>query len=141
MNTKSGRKEKVYRMAQLNGLIHIYQEEKSMKKLNKVWLGLGALLVFAGCSSVDALEQKTSEPIQEPVYVEDMPSEAMDDPFYGIDDDQRVLVLPDGGMLTGSGIVNVYDEDGNVTESYDLDNDPNSMTVQEAREKLLENQR
>ncbi len=33
MNTKSGRKEKVYRMAQLNGLIHIYQEKYTMNRL------------------------------------------------------------------------------------------------------------
>ena len=45
MNTKSGRKEKVYRMAQLNGLIHIYQEKLKISQNKLLWLCLEALQV------------------------------------------------------------------------------------------------
>lgn len=68
---------------------------------------------------------------------EEIPAEAMDDPFYGMDDSDLVLPLEDGSYLMGEGIVDVVslEDPDRVIESYDLQNDPRAITVAEARER------
>lgn len=81
----------------------------------------------SGSEDGGAIIEKTAE----------IPAEAMDDPFYGMDDSDLVLPLEDGSYLMGEGIVDVVslEDPDKVIESYDIQNDHRSITVAEARER------
>ncbi|MDQ0361793.1 hypothetical protein [Breznakia pachnodae] len=69
--------------------------------------------------------------------------EELDEYFSGLDDDQLILEMPEGGFLysidnptPGVADAIVTDEDGTSIE-YDVDTDPNSETVAEAKVRML----
>lgn len=57
-----------------------------------------------------------------------------DNPFSAISQDDKVLQLPDGGFVSGTGKVEIFSINDLETpiQELDLDNDPNAMTVDEA---------
>lgn len=59
------------------------------------------------------------------------------DYFYDLNENDKILELPDGGFLYGSAII-TDNEDSTITEAYDSLTDENSITVKEAREILKE---
>lgn len=115
---------------------------------------------MSGCSSSTATEESAPASEKEPIIEENETStssgEWIDheqedgtivytkkteygDPFDGLDENTKVLPLPGGGMLFGSGEAKLYDENGNLLEVYDPETDPDSITVKEARERLKDN--
>ncbi|MCF0259361.1 MAG: hypothetical protein HUJ54_05825, partial [Erysipelotrichaceae bacterium] len=55
-------------------------------------------------------------------------------PFSGADPNAKVLQLPDGGFIIGTGTVKIFSLDDleNPAQEIDLDNNPNTMSVEEA---------
>lgn len=62
--------------------------------------------------------------------------------FSGLDDNESVIELPNGGYIYGHGEVKIFDYsdyiEGNLVpiETYDLNNDTNKITIEEAKQKL-----
>lgn len=60
-----------------------------------------------------------------------------DELFGDLSEDTKVLELPAGGFVSGSGNIEISDLDGNIIEIYNVDTDPNSISVKEAKEKIF----
>lgn len=62
--------------------------------------------------------------------------------FSGLDDNESVIELPNGGYIYGHGEVKIFDYsdyiEGNLVpiETYDLNNDTNKITIEEAKQQL-----
>lgn len=109
-----------------------------MKLNNYLKRGLASLTV---CSLVllGALSQLNAEEVKDHQNndIEIVKSETTnekDNPFSKINPNDKVVRLPDGGFISGTGQVEIFSVDdlNNPTEIIDLDNDPNTMSVQEA---------
>ena len=62
--------------------------------------------------------------------------------FSGLDDNESVIELPNGGYIYGHGEVKIFDYsdyiEGNLVpiETYDLNNDTNKITIEDAKQQL-----
>lgn len=84
-------------------------------------------------------KNESSTEVSEDVWTE----EELDEYFSHVDDSELILFLPDGGYIysrtdPSPGVADaiLHDENGNPIE-YDIDTDPNSETVAEAKQRML----
>lgn len=70
----------------------------------------------------------STESFETEQYIEDI--------FSGMNDSDKVLEAPRGGYFSGEGDINGYDESGNLIITHNVETDPNSITVAEAKEKI-----
>lgn len=57
--------------------------------------------------------------------------------FAQLDDDEKILPLPDGGYLYGQATISDSEDTTIVLEEYDSETDTSSITVKEAKEDFL----
>ncbi|NBA39235.1 hypothetical protein [Enterococcus hirae] len=67
-------------------------------------------------------------------------SQVVHDRFSHLKDTDSLLVLPDGGFLHGEAIVTSRENPDQVVARYNSDNDPNAITVSQARKGIKENE-
>lgn len=82
-------------------------------------------------------EQPVSASTPEPeVYTEPVPEEAKDNPFANLEEGEKIYPLPEGGFISGNGTVQIFSLDDLETpiETIDLDNDPGTVSAEEAYE-------
>lgn len=93
----------------------------------------------------DLEDDNTSEEVssEEPCVKEESfiyTEEYLEEYFSDIDNADKVLRMPEGGFLSGPGEAVLSDADGNVLARYNVETDPNSETVAEAKQRLLREQ-
>lgn len=111
-----------------------------MKKtrLLSIAILLGILIIPANevfATHTDENDTKKNETQEEKIRIEE---ERLDVAFSDEEDTDLVLELPDGGIISGPGDFKVYDLDGNLIETYNIETDPNSVTVEEYKADRLE---
>lgn len=104
-----------------------------MKCLNKIWKSILSLLLFLlAFTQIDLINAKENENI--PREIEML--------FSGLDDNESVIELPNGGYIYGNGEVKIFDYldyiEGKLVpiETYDLNKDINKITVEDAKQQL-----
>lgn len=104
-----------------------------MKCLNKIWKSILSLLLFLlAFTQIDLINAKENENI--PREIEML--------FSGLDDNESVIELPNGGYIYGNGEVKIFDYldyiEGKLVpiETYDLNKDLNKITVEDAKQQL-----
>lgn len=104
-----------------------------MKCLNKIWKSILSLLLFLlAFTQIDLINAKENENI--PREIEML--------FSGLDDNESVIELPNGGYIYGNGEVKISDYldyiEGKLVpiETYDLNKDINKITVEDAKQQL-----
>lgn len=104
-----------------------------MKCLNKIWKSILSLLLFLlAFTQIDLINAKENENI--PREIEML--------FSGLDDNESVIELPNGGYVYGNGEVKIFDYldyiEGKLVpiETYDLNKDINKITVEDAKQQL-----
>ena len=101
--------------------------------MNKIWKSILSLLLFLlAFTQIDLINAKENENI--PREIEML--------FSGLDDNESVIELPNGGYIYGNGEVKIFDYldyiEGNLVpiETYDLNKDINKITVEDAKQQL-----
>jgi hypothetical protein len=104
-----------------------------VKCLNKIWKSILSLLLFLlAFTQIDLINAKENENI--PREIEML--------FSGLDDNESVIELPNGGYIYGNGEVKIFDYldyiEGKLVpiETYDLNKDINKITVEDAKQQL-----
>ena len=104
-----------------------------MKCLNKIWKSILSLLLFLlAFTQIDLINAKENENI--PREIEML--------FSGLDDNESVIELPNGGYIYGNGEVKIFDYldyiEGKLVpiETYDLNKDINKITVEDSKQQL-----
>lgn len=100
-----------------------------MKKISLITLSTLAIL-FSICLpnfNVLAKEQDTSTEI----------IKTTENMFSDLDNNEKVLMLPDGGYLHGSGFITDSENSDQIIAEYNSETDPNSITVQEAKAQVV----
>ena len=104
-----------------------------MKCLNKIWKSILSLLLFLlAFTQIDLINAKENENI--PREIEML--------FSGLDDNESVIELPNGGYIYGNGEVKIFDYldyiEGKLVpiETYDLHKYINKITVEDAKQQL-----
>ena len=104
-----------------------------MKCLNKIWKSILSLLLFLlAFTQIDLINAKENENL--PREIEML--------FSGLDDNESVIELPNGGYIYGNGEVKIFDYldyiEGKLVpiETYDLNKDINKITVEAAKQQL-----
>lgn len=104
-----------------------------MKCLNKIWKSILSLLLFLlAFTQIDLINAKENENI--PREIEML--------FSGLDDNESVIELPNGGYIYGNGEVKIFDYldyiEGKLVpiETYDLNKDINKITIEDAKQQL-----
>lgn len=104
-----------------------------MKCLNKIWKSILSLLLFLlAFTQIDLINAKENENI--PREIEML--------FSGLDDNESLIELPNGGYIYGNGEVKIFDYldyiEGKLVpiETYDLNKDINKITVEDAKQQL-----
>ena len=104
-----------------------YLERGIKMKSKSLLLCLGLSIVFSNF----LMPLKAEENNKNEIIVDSM--------FSGLDENDKVLELPDGGFLYGGQATVVDSEDESIILGvYNSETDPNSITVEEAKEILLE---
>ena len=101
--------------------------------MNKIWKSILSLLLFLlAFTQIDLINAKENENI--PREIEML--------FSGLDDNESVIELPNGGYIYGNGEVKIFDYldyiEGKLVpiETYDLNKDINKITVEDAKQQL-----
>lgn len=101
--------------------------------MNKIWKSILSLLLFLlAFTQIDLINAKENENI--PREIEML--------FSGLDDNESVIELPNGGYIYGNGEVKIFDYldyiEGKLVpiETYDLNKDLNKITVEDAKQQL-----
>lgn len=101
--------------------------------MNKIWKSILSLLLFLlAFTHIDLINAKENENI--PREIEML--------FSGLDDNESVIELPNGGYIYGNGEVKIFDYldyiEGKLVpiETYDLNKDINKITVEDAKQQL-----
>ena len=101
--------------------------------MNKIWKSILSLLLFLlAFTQIDLINAKENENI--PREIEML--------FSGLDDNESVIELPNGGYIYGNGEVKIFDYldyiEGKLVpiESFDLNKDINKITVEDAKQQL-----
>ena len=101
--------------------------------MNKIWKSILSLLLFLlAFTQIDLINAKENENI--PREIEML--------FSGLDDNESVIELPNGGFIYGNGDVMIFDYldyiEGKLVpiETYDLKKDINKITVEDAKQQL-----
>lgn len=101
--------------------------------MNKIWKSILSLLLFLlAFTQIDLINAKENENI--PREIEML--------FSGLDDNESVIGLPNGGYIYGNGEVKIFDYldyiEGKLVpiETYDLNKDINKITVEDAKQQL-----